>query len=91
MTLPAEERLAAVAGRTWTLDEIEHEILRVRFDEPPIHFALVWYREDFPAGTTGLGEYLARFFPGGAERTLLESGAFEIRFTDYDWSLNARR
>jgi len=34
-------RFAEVAGDTWTLDEIEHEIIRERFDEPRIHFALV--------------------------------------------------
>ncbi len=34
-------RFADVAGETWTLDEIEHEVIRVRFDEPRIHFALV--------------------------------------------------
>lgn len=142
---PWKERLATVAGRTYSLDEIEHEIIRERFDEPRIHFALVcaamgcpplqreayvgsrldaqldeqarrfltasptrnrvdvaagvvhlspifdWYRNDFPAGTAGLGRYLARYFPPGPERTLLESGDFEVRHTDYDWSLNAHR
>jgi len=141
---PWRERFATVAGRTYTLDEIEHEIIRVRFDERRIHFALVcaakgcpplrreaytgarldaqlqdqarrflantarnrvdverrivhlspifdWYREDFPAGTSALGAWLARFLPPGAERTLLESGAFKIRHTSYDWSMNARR
>lgn len=34
-------RFARVAGEVWTLDEIEHEIIRERFDEPRIHFALV--------------------------------------------------
>ena len=34
-------RFADVAGGTWTLDEIEHEVIRERFDEPRIHFALV--------------------------------------------------
>ena len=34
-------RFAEVAGETWTLDEIEHEVIRERFDEPRIHFALV--------------------------------------------------
>ncbi len=29
------------AGQTVTLDEIEHEILRVKFEEPRIHFAIV--------------------------------------------------
>lgn len=38
---PWNERLARVAGEEWTLDEIEHEIIRVRFDEPRIHFAVV--------------------------------------------------
>jgi len=38
---PWNERLAEVAGEVWTLDEIEHEIIRVRFDEPRIHFAVV--------------------------------------------------
>lgn len=142
---PWKERLARVGGETWTLDEIEHEVIRERFDEPRIHFALVcaamgcpplrrkaytgaeldrqledqgrtflarspaknrvepaegavylspvfdWFREDFPEGAAGLGRYLARFFPPGPERSFLEAGAFEIRHTDYDWSLNARR
>lgn len=30
-----------VAGQMRTLDEVEHEIIRKRFDEPRIHFALV--------------------------------------------------
>jgi hypothetical protein len=38
---PWSERMATVGGRTYTLDEIEHEIIRPRFQEPRIHFALV--------------------------------------------------
>lgn len=38
---PWKERLADVGGETYTLDEIEHEIIRPRFQEPRIHFALV--------------------------------------------------
>ncbi len=38
---PWSERMATVGGRTYTLDEIEHEIVRPRFEEPRIHFALV--------------------------------------------------
>jgi hypothetical protein len=140
---PWSERFADVAGYTYTLDEIEHEVIRPRFGEPRIHFALVcaavgcpplrqeaytgrdldeqldeqaraflnqhtdknridvatrtvylsrifdWYREDFPDGREGLGRYLAQFIPEGPGRALLESGDFEVRFTDYDWSLNA--
>ena len=139
---PWKERFAEVAGYTYTLDEIEHEVIRPRFAEPRIHFALVcaamscpplrqeaytgrdlseqlddqaraflnehtdknridvaartvylsrifdWYREDFPDGRDGLGRYLAQFIPEGPGRALLESGDFEVTFTDYDWSLN---
>lgn len=142
---PWRERLARVAGETYTLDEIEHEIIRERFTDPRIHFALVcaalgcpplrreayvgarlddqlddqarrflvdsphkngvdvdrgvvhlspifdWYREDFPAGRAGLGRYLARFFPAGERRALLESGGFDLEQTGYDWALNAHR
>lgn len=142
---PWKERFATVAGRTWTLDEIEHEIIRERFDEPRIHFALVcaavgcpplrreayvgdrlraqlddqartfllgspsknrvdvengvvwlspifdWYREDFPEGDEGLGRYLAGFHPPGPARELLVAERFDVRFTEYDWSLNGRR
>jgi hypothetical protein len=139
---PWKERLAKVAGTVWTLDEIEHEIIRQRFTEPRIHFALVcaalgcpplrneaysgehleaqlddqakrfltespgknrvdreervvhlsrifdWYRDDFPAGSEGLGRFLAQYHPIGPKRELLDSGRFEVKFTDYDWSLN---
>lgn len=141
---PWGEPLAEAAGQAWTLDQIEHEVIRVRFSEPRIHFALVcaaigcpplrneaftgarldeqlddqtrrfllenpeknrvdagtgvvylspifdWYRDDFPPGVEGLGRYLARFFPDGPERELLEAGGFKTEFTEYDWSLNAR-
>ncbi len=38
---PWSEPIARVAGRTYTLDQLEHEIIRKRFREPRIHFALV--------------------------------------------------
>jgi hypothetical protein len=141
---PWKERLAEVGGKIWTLDEIEHEIIRERFSEPRIHFALVcaalgcpplrneayagekledqlsdqagtfvvrspmknrvetengvvhlsrifdWYRDDFPSGREGLGHFLAQYHPPGPERELLESGGFEVKFTEYDWSLNGK-
>ncbi|MFW6077985.1 MAG: DUF547 domain-containing protein [Gemmatimonadota bacterium] len=141
---PWDERLAEVAGRTYTLNEIEHEIIRARFDEPRIHFALVcaavgcpplrreayvgarldeqlddqarrfllespeknridvdarrvhlspifdWYAEDFGDDDTAVGRALAAYFPPGPERELLLDGPFEIEYTHYDWSLNAR-
>lgn len=38
---PWSEPIAHVGGKTYTLDQIEHEIIRRRFREPRIHFALV--------------------------------------------------
>jgi hypothetical protein len=38
---PWKEPLAVVAGRTLSLDDIEHGIIRKQFREPRIHFALV--------------------------------------------------
>ena len=38
---PWDIRFAEVGGEEYTLNEIEHEILRVDFDEPRIHFAVV--------------------------------------------------
>ena len=43
--IPADKRWAHrrwnVGGNTWSLDDIEHEQIRPRFNEPRIHFALV--------------------------------------------------
>ena len=33
--------LVRAAGKTWTLDEVEHRILRTQFREPRMHFAIV--------------------------------------------------
>ena len=38
---PFEYKLARIGGKTYSLDDIEHGILRKQFDEPRIHFALV--------------------------------------------------
>jgi len=35
------EPVVRVGGRRYTLDEVEHEVLRREFDEPRVHFALV--------------------------------------------------
>ena len=37
---PWKISFAVMAGTTYTLDNIEHDIIRVRFDEPRIHFAV---------------------------------------------------
>jgi hypothetical protein len=38
---PWSEKIVRAAGRTLTLDDVEHEIIRKQFDEPRIHFTLV--------------------------------------------------
>lgn len=38
---PWDIRFAEVGGEVYTLNEIEHEIIRPRFEEPRIHFAIV--------------------------------------------------
>ena len=38
---PWKEKIAVVGGRAYGLDEIEQDIIRPRYEEPRIHFALV--------------------------------------------------
>lgn len=45
---PFQRPVGEVADTVRTLDEIEHEIIRVRFDEPRIHFALVCAAKSCP-------------------------------------------
>jgi hypothetical protein len=144
---PWQEKLAAVGGRTYTLDEIEQDVLRKRYQEPRIHFALVCaamgcpplrseaytgarldaqldeqarifllrspeknrvdvatrtvhlspifvgfrdYIKDFGGSEAAVGRYVARYFPPGPERELLESGSFRVVKTSYDWTLNSQ-
>jgi hypothetical protein len=45
---PFQLEVGPVADTVRTLDEIEHEIIRVRFDEPRIHFAVVCAAKSCP-------------------------------------------
>lgn len=142
---PWQEKLAVVHGKAYSLDDIEQRIIRPRFAEPRIHFALVcaalgcpplrseayWgerleaqledqaavfltrtptknrvdlatrtvylsrvfefrdYEKDFGGTKEAIGRFVARYYPAGSgERDLLESGAFRLEYTDYDWRLN---
>ena len=38
---PWKQPIVKVGGKTYTLDEVEHEIIRKQFREPRVHFALV--------------------------------------------------
>jgi hypothetical protein len=144
---PWKEKLAAVGGTTYGLDHIEQEIIRPRFKDARIHFALVCaamgcpplrgeayvgarlsdqlddqgsvfllrspdknrvdaaarrvylspifvefrdYIKDFGGSHAAVGRYVARWFPPGPARALLESGDFAVEVTDYDWALNSQ-
>ncbi len=65
---------------------------RVDVASRTVHISLVftWYKEDFGNSGRGIGAYLAKWYPPGPERTLLESGEFRLVTTDYDWTLNSR-
>ena len=144
---PWKEKLAIVGRKAYGLDDIEQDIIRPRFHEPRIHFALVCaamgcpplrneaytgarldaqlddqarlfllhspaknrvdvntrtvylspiftefrdYIKDFGSSKDAIGKYLARFFPAGAERDLLQSGTYNTVTTNYDWTLNSQ-
>ena len=142
---PWSEPLVRAAGRTLSLDDVEHRIIRKEFHDPRVHFALVCaalgcpplrseaytgarldaqlddqarrfllrspeknrvdvatgtvyvsmifrlYRDDFGGTDASVGAFIARWYPEGAERLLLQSGKYSLRETDYDWSLNGMR
>lgn len=49
-----------------------------------------WYKGDFGGSAASVGRFVARYLPPGPERDLLLSGRFELRTSDYDWSLNLK-
>jgi hypothetical protein len=144
MDIPAPKRWAdrrwKVGGHEWSLDQIEHEQIRARFDEPRVHFALVcaamgcpplrreayagdrldaqledqarrvhgserwfrfdrdhdvvwltklydWYAKDFERKSGSVTAYAAAYAPD-LKRALQSGLRPEIRWIDYDWSLN---
>ena len=139
---PWKQEIVRLWGRTTTLDEVEHGILRARYAEPRVHFALVcaakscpplrsepyvadtldaqltdqarrffaqpaknrveaatdtlwlspifdWFRADFTKDGRTLEEFVAPFF-GVADAKRIRAGGLRVKFTDYDWSLNAK-
>lgn len=144
---PWKEKIAVVGGHAYGLDEIEQDIIRPRFNEPRVHFALVCaamgcpplrseayvgerldaqlddqariflaspaknrvdvstrtvylspifvgfrdYIKDFGGTERAVGRFIARYYADGPERRLLESGDFEVKQTNYDWTLNSQQ
>jgi Protein of unknown function, DUF547 len=48
------------------------------------------YLDDFGGSKAAMGRFIARYYPAGPEKTLLESGNFTAVKTEYDWSLNSQ-
>ena len=48
------------------------------------------YLNDFGGSKAAMGRFIARYYPAGPEKLLLESGDFTAVKTDYDWSLNSQ-
>lgn len=141
---PWKQKLAPLLGKTRTLDEIEHDMIRGsgRYQEPRIHFAVncasvgcpalrreayrgsrldaqlesatshfladdtrnryrdgvlevspifKWYGEDF-GDADGVGRFLAEYAEAlsvsSAVARQIAQGDVDIRYLDYDWSLN---
>ncbi|MCU0615512.1 MAG: DUF547 domain-containing protein [Gemmatimonadaceae bacterium] len=47
-----------------------------------------WYGGDFAPDRAGMLRWLARYWPAGTERRVLERGQARVQWTPYDWSLN---
>lgn len=56
----------------------------------PIFVGFRDYIDDFGGSHAAVGRWVARYFPPGPERELLESGRFEVVETEYDWTLNSQ-
>ena len=48
------------------------------------------YLNDFGGSKAAMGKFIARYYPAGPEKALLESGEFTAVKTEYDWSLNSQ-
>ncbi|MDX2128746.1 MAG: DUF547 domain-containing protein [Chloroherpetonaceae bacterium] len=137
---PWKKEFCKVGGKVYSLDYIEHEILRKELGEEKIHFAVNcasescpilrpeayrgerlkeqlndqlqiflsdtlknqfkfeentlylspifdWYANDFKKNGKALLDYLKPYLTQSQQK-ILESGTVEIKFMDYDWSLN---
>ncbi|MDZ4673242.1 MAG: DUF547 domain-containing protein [Gemmatimonadota bacterium] len=47
------------------------------------------YLDDFGGSRTTLMRFIARYYPAGPERSLLEAGTAKVVQTEYDWTLNS--
>lgn len=139
---PFEIPVGTVAGKSYTLDEVEHNEIDDTFDDPRFHFAIVcaamscpplrmeaytgqqiddqlhdqavqfirehpdnrleptdgtvhvstvfeWFKHDFGGDEAGIQRYIASYVDGDLQQRL-EQAAFDVAFTEYDWTLNSQ-
>ena len=48
------------------------------------------YAADFGGSSAAIMRFVSRYYPAGPEKTLLESGAARLVYTEYDWTLNSQ-
>ena len=53
-------------------------------------FSFSDYMNVFGGSEAAVGKVIARYYPAGPEKTLLENGDFTVVKTEYDWSLNSQ-
>ena len=138
---PWKQEVVPLLGKTVTLDYLEHGVLRKKYTEPRVHFAIVcaakgcpplraeafvadklneqldeqgriflgtqeknrwdagarvlylspifkWFSEDFEKKSGSVVKFVAPYFPAEAQKQIQAAKSPDIRYTDYDWSLN---
>jgi hypothetical protein len=138
---PWKQEVVPLFGKTITLDYLEHSILRKKYAEPRVHFAIVcaakgcpplraeayvpnklneqlddqgriflggkeknrfdakagalylspifkWFSEDFEKKSGSVVKFVTPFFPAEVQKQIQAAKSPDIRYTDYDWSLN---
>lgn len=76
------------AARRFVADPVRNVI---RDGAPAVHVSAIfdWYDEDFGGSMEAIRSYVARFAPATLA-SFLERDQPEVRFLDYDWTLNAQ-
>lgn len=76
------------AARRFVADPVRNVI---RDGARAVHLSAIfdWYEEDFGGSTDAIRSYVARFAPE-TSAMFLERDQPEVRFLDYDWTLNAQ-
>lgn len=56
----------------------------------PVFIGFRDYIKDFGGSEAAVGKFIARYYADGPEKQLLVSGAFKVKETNYDWTLNSQ-